>query len=155
MDDLIIHKYRNFWLLTSQAQVEGGLTLDAPPVRIIPHKDKDQLRAVLLELFAEEVPIVPSPDFNDPKQLLGIRAEALGLNSWRTFVKHARAFYLQKMKDSLVIEEWPREKWSFVADPIWKKNFAPDELDKLVDYLIRKTSHDRESDKSAAKKGRQ
>jgi len=145
MDDLIIHKYKDVWLVASQAEVKGGPTLDAPPVRIVPHKNKNRLKEVLLELFSEKVPIVPRPDFNDPKQLLGIRAEALGLNSWRAFVKGARAFYLQKMKDSLIIEEWPREKWSFVADPIWKKEYAAGELDKLIDYLIRKTTHDPES----------
>lgn len=140
MDEINFDKYRDFWVLTSFEKVEEGLYLAAAPVRIIPHHDRERLKRVLLDLFAEDLPLVPRPDFDDPKRQPGIKPEAFNLKSSRAYFKHARAFYLQKSKESLSIEEWTKEKWSWVAEPAWKKEFRPDQLDELIDYLIETTS---------------
>ena len=115
MNELNFDKYKNFWVLTSFEKVEEGLSLAAPPVRVIPHSDKERLKTVLLELLAEKVPIVPRPDFDDPKRQPGIKPAAFNLKSPRAYLKNARAFNLQKAKDQLSIEEWTKEKGGWVG----------------------------------------
>lgn len=139
MNEINFDKYKGFWVLTSFEKVEDGLYLAAPPVRIIPHHDREQLKSVLLDLFAEDVPLVPRPDFDDPGRQPGIKPEAFGLKSPRVYFKHARAFYLQRSEESLSIEEWTKEKWSWVADPAWREEFSPNQLDELIDHLIERT----------------
>ena len=87
MDEINFDKYKDSWVLTSFQKVEDGLYLDAPPVRIIPHNDREQLKSVLLDLLEEETPIVPRPDFDDPTALPGIKPEAVNLKSARQYFK--------------------------------------------------------------------
>ena len=139
MDHIIIDKYKNSWVLSSLRKVEEGIYLEAPPVRIIPHQDRDGLRAVLTELFAENVPVVPRPDFDDPQRLPGPRPSAFNLKKPNDYMKGLRVFNLQKTEGHLLIEEWQKEKRAFVAEPLWRKKFNLDDLDKLIEYLIEKT----------------
>ena len=141
MDEINFDKYKQFWVLTSFEMAEEGLYLAAPPVRIIDHLDGQKLKSVLLTLFEEEVPIVPRPDFDDPDMQLGIKPPAFNLKSSRQYFRDARVFNLRKTEASLSVEEWRKEKWSWVAaDPLWKEEFRSDQLDELIAYLIEKTS---------------
>jgi hypothetical protein len=144
MDQIMIDKYKEFWVLASTNKVEEGLYVDAPPVRIIPHADRGRLKAVLLELFAEGTPVIPRPDFDDPGRQPGIRAAALNLKKSRDYTKHLRVFNLQKTAEYLLIEEWQREKNSWVPYPLWKKQFPLNQFDELIEYLIEKTGDDRD-----------
>lgn len=156
MDDIFIHKYKDSWLLTSQARTKDRYSpyFDVPPVRIIPHADKVRLKAVLLELFAEKVRRIPRPDLNDPEVTFGVRAKALGVKSQRAYLKHTRVFYLQRLKDRLSIEEWTQEKGGWHAEPLWKQEFGLDQLDELINYLIEKTIGAPDSDHQAAVGGK-
>lgn len=140
MDEIKFDKYKDSWVLTSFQKVEDGLYLAAPPVRIVPHNDREQLKSVLLDLFEEEMPTVPRPDFDDPGLEPGILAEAFNLKSGRQYFKDARVFNLRRSEESLSIEEWTKEKWSWVAEPAWQKDFRSDQLEELIDYLIEQTS---------------
>ena len=141
MDNVFIDKYKDFWVLASQARTKDKYSpfFDVPPVRIIPHGDKERLKAVLLELFAEKVRRIPRPDLNDPERLPGIRAEAFNLKSPRAYVRHARAFHLQRTEDRLSIEEWTQEKGGWHAEPLWREEFKITELDELIDHLTERT----------------
>jgi len=55
MNELNFDKYKNFWVLTSFEKVEEGLSLAAPPVRVIPHSDKERLKTVLLGVCRNNV----------------------------------------------------------------------------------------------------
>ena len=127
-------------MLTSYEQADGGLYLAAPPVRIIPHADGANLKKVLLELFEEEAPVVPRRKFFDsPYGELGLVPAIFGLKNPRVYLNNARSFNLKRTEEYLSVEEWRREKGAWVADPIWQKKFKPEQLEKLVKYLIKKT----------------
>jgi hypothetical protein len=128
--------YRDRWVLTSSLRSAGGGRLDAPPVRLVPHADTATLLHVLTQLAAEDVPVVPQPDWNDPIYKVGIRAHALGLKSWLSFVRDARSFNLEERGDGLVLEEWPREGGSFTARASWQKTFAAGDLPAVAAYLV-------------------
>ena len=136
---IAINLWKDVWVLTSSKQIEGGQTLDAPPVRLVEHSDRMKLIEVLKQLLSEKVPRVPQPDWNDPRIRVGIRAEALGLKSWRAFVKDGRCFNLEFYEKRLVLEEWPKEGGSFTANASWKKEFPPNALGQAVEYLLRRT----------------
>jgi hypothetical protein len=136
MQAIGFHKYKDFWVLTSAEKVIGGGSLDAPPVRLIRHDDRSGLKKTIEEVFREPVRLVPQPDYNDPKFKVGIRAEAVGVKSWRAFVKHARCFNLEREGDKLTLEEWPKQGGSFGGPSLWRKDFPGDALDQLVDFLI-------------------
>jgi hypothetical protein len=140
MKNIVFEKYKDTWILSSSEQAEGGLTLDAPPVRIIEHDNCERLRSVIEELLAEPVPVVPDPDEYDPKALVGIRAEAVGLNSWPKYVNNARCFSLEAHDDQLILEEWPKVGRSFNANAEWRKKFPPEGIKQLVNYLVKRTA---------------
>lgn len=139
MSFTVLNKYKDRWILTSAERVEGEGTIDAPPVRLVQHGDRKRLAEVLRGLLAEEHPFVPEPDWNDRSFIVGIRVEAVGLKSWRAFMKEARAFKVQEQPDGLLLEEWPKEGGSFSAKPSWRKRFPPNAIEELVDYLVKKT----------------
>jgi hypothetical protein len=141
MDDIFIDKYKDFWVLASQARTKDKYSpfFAVPPVRIIPHSDKEGLKAVLLQLFTEKVRRIPRPDLNDPDLILGIKPKAFNLKSPRTYLKDARAFYLQRTEDRLTIEEWTQEKGGWHAEPLWREEFKITGLDELIEYLIERT----------------
>lgn len=138
---LIINLYRSQWVLTSATQVAGGQTLDAPPVRVVGHAERDKLLTIITELLAERIPLVGQPDWNDPRNGMGIRAPAVGAASWLAFVRESRCFNLEQHPNQLILEEWPREGGSFTANASWRRKFPDAEVAKLVNYLIRKTRH--------------
>jgi hypothetical protein len=140
MKNIVFHKYRDKWILASAEQVEGGLTLDAPPVRIIQYGDRERLRAIIEEIFSEPVPVVPEPVYDDGSSIIGIHAIALGLNSWRAFFKDARCFNIEMHKDKLVLEEWPKQGGSFSANAEWRKEVPANGLEQLVTYLLGNTA---------------
>lgn len=143
MDEINFDKYKEFWVLTSFQKVEEGPHLGAPQVRIIHHLDGGKLKSVLLTLFEEEMSVVPRPDFDDPDRLPGIKPAAFNLKSPRQYFKDARVFNLRKIEASLSVEEWRKEKWSWVAaEPLWKREFRSDQLEELIAYLIEKTSNE-------------
>jgi hypothetical protein len=113
--------------------------LDAEPVRIIEERDVIGLAEALEKVLAEDQPTVPSPDWNDAGFSVGIRAPAVGVKSWRAFVKHARAFNVEELNDGLLLEEWPREGYSFAAKPLWRKKFAHGAFGVLARFLVDST----------------
>jgi hypothetical protein len=133
------NKYKDRWVLASAEKVAGGGTLDAPPVRVIEHGDIERLRTTIEELLTEPVPVVPQPDYNDRRFIVGIRAEAVGVKSWRAFVKDARCFNLERHEDKLVLEEWPKQGGSFSGASEWHREFPVDGLEHLVKYLVEYT----------------
>lgn len=133
-----IHLYKDRWVLCSSAQVRGGQTLDVPPVRLVEVSDRKELAKVVSELLVEDIPVVPQPDWNNPRMKIGVRALALGLKSWPAFVKNARCFNLEQHKTTLILEEWPREGNSFTADASWRREFSPDAIDDVVEFLVRR-----------------
>jgi hypothetical protein len=152
MNEITIQKYRDSWVLASIVEVaEGSGYLDAPPVRIIPYIDKGTLRSVIQELLEEEVSVVPRSVLDEEQDRLGIRPRAVGAKSASQYLKETRAFYLQRTKNVLIIEEWEREDWGWHAKPQWQKKFGLDEMDKLIDYLIKKTKPKSEKGKPVEK----
>lgn len=139
MSFTVFNKYKDRWILTSSERVHGGGTIDAPPVRVVAHDDRTQLAENLKELIAEDHPVVPEPDWNDRRFNVGIRVEAVGLSSWRSFAKDARAFKLEKRADCLVLEEWPKEGGSFSAKASWQKQFPENAFEKVVEFLLEMT----------------
>lgn len=132
----VLNQYRDKWVLSSAAKVIGGGTIDVEPVRLIDIPDRATLIKTLEALVAEDHPIVPEPDWNDRRFVVGIRAEAVGAKTWREFAKRARAFKLEKQPNRLVLEEWPREGGSFSANAAWRREFPPDAFEAVVDCLI-------------------
>jgi hypothetical protein len=84
----------------------------------------------------EDIPIVSQPDWNDQLFKVGIRARALGLKTWSSFVKGARCFYVAERGGALVLSEWPREGRSFSAKASWEKAFPIGNFEAVADYLI-------------------
>ena len=126
--------------MSSAQQVRGGATIDAPPVRVLQHFEREKLGSVLMELIAEDHPVVPEPDWNDTRFKVGIRAGALGVKSWRAFVKDARCFHLRRAETGgLILEEWPKEGGSFSAKPAWRREFSAEAFGDVVDHLIKVT----------------
>lgn len=78
--------------------------------------------------------------------------EAVGLDSWRSFVKYARAFKLEKCSDGLVLEEWPKEGGSFSAKASWQKQFPNDAFDEVVEFLVQTTEMAEPQKKPTGKK---
>ena len=97
---------------------------------------------MLLELFAEEVPLVPRPDFDDPKRQPGIKPAAFNLKSPRAYLKNARAFYLQRTKEHLSIRRMDKRKMELSCGASMEKGFRLNQLDELIDYLIERTSNE-------------
>jgi hypothetical protein len=152
MNEIIIDKYRDSWVLASIVEVaEGSGYLDAPPVRVIPYNDKGTLKSVIQELLEEEASVVPRSVLYEEQDPLGIRPRAVGAKSAKQYLKETRAFKLQRTKNVLSIEEWEREGWGWHAKPLWRKNFGLDEMDKLIDYLIKKTKPKSEKGKQVEK----
>ena len=141
MDELSFSKYKGFWVLTSYEQTGDGLYLAAPPVRIIPHADGENLKKALLELLEEDAPVVPRRKlFDNPYGELGLVPTVFGLKGPRTYLHRARSFHLRRAEEHLSIEEWRREKGAWVTnEPIWQKKSQRGEMGKLVKYLIKKT----------------
>jgi len=138
METLTLDKYEDFWVLASKAKTKHKYSpdFDVPPVRLIPLNDRDKLKAVVLELLAERPKRIPMPDLNIEK--LGIRPEAVGVKSNRAYQREARVFFFQSSDEHLSIEEWKREKGGWVADPLWKEEFPPGDLDALISCFIDK-----------------
>ena len=123
-------------MLSAAARVVGGGTIDVEPVRLVDIPDSATLTKTLEELVAEDHPIIPEPDWNDRKFVVGIRAEAVGAKTWRAFTKEARAFKLEQKPDGLVLEEWPKEGGSFSANAAWRRVFPPGAFAEVVDCLL-------------------
>lgn len=143
MEELILDKYEDFWVLASKARTKDKYSpyFDVPPVRLIPLNDRDRLKTVILELLAEKPKRIPRPDLNIEK--LGIRVEAVGLRSNRAYQRKARVFLLRRLNAGLSIEEWKREKGGWVADPyLWREEFPSADLDALISCLIEKARED-------------
>jgi len=132
----VLNQYKDKWVLSSAAKVVGGGTIDVEPVRLVDIPDTATLTKALEELVAEDHPIVPEPDWNDRRFVVGIRAEAVGAKTWRAFTKEARAFKLEQQPDGLVLEEWPKEGGSFSANAAWRRIFPPGAFAAVVDCLV-------------------
>lgn len=139
MSFTVFNRYKDCWILTSSERVHGGGTIDAPPVRVVAHDDRTQLAEKLNELLGEDHPVVSEPGWNERRFKVGIRVEAVGLRSWRSFVKDARAFKLEKCSDGLVLEEWPKEGGSFSAKASWQKQFPNDAFEEVAEFLVQTT----------------
>lgn len=140
MSFTVLNLYKDKWVLSSAAKVIGGGTIDVEPVWVIDLTDRAKLTEALAELVAEDHPIVPEPDWNDRRFVVGIRAEAVGVKSWRAFSKVARAFKLAKQPAGLVLEEWPKEGGSFSANAAWRREFPSGAFAAVVDCLLDATN---------------
>ena len=109
--------------------------MDSPPVRIIEHDDRDRLLTVLRELLDEDIPLIPLPEF-DP---IGLRPRAVGAKTARIYFNRTRCFHLEASESRLLLEEMDREGISWMGKPLWRKRFEANQLDRAVDFLIRKT----------------
>ena len=132
----VLNQYRDKWVLSAAAKVVGGGTIDVEPVWLVDIPDSATLTKTLEELVAEDHPIIPEPDWNDRRFVVGIRAEAVGAKTWRAFTKEARAFKLEQKPDGLVLEEWPKEGGSFSANATWRRVFPPGAFAAVVDCLL-------------------
>jgi hypothetical protein len=127
------HLYRNFWVLASAGKDENGITVDLPPVRIIPQKDLATLQKTIEALLEEPL----RQGVQLPSDDVGLRARAVGAKSWPAFVRSARSFDLELSPLGLTIEEWRRQGRSFVAaDPVWRTKCKPEELDQALERLL-------------------
>jgi hypothetical protein len=142
------NRYRDRWVLCSKARVLGGAEIDVEPVRLINATQVDELTSNLRQLLTEQLPDVQPPDLNDPRNVLGLRAKAVGAKTWRTFHNAARTFILREEAEALILEEWPKDG----GKPIWKKVFPVGMVHEAVRHAIRLTEP---SDRKAAKKARQ
>jgi len=140
MFSTLVHLFRDRWVLTSSEQIERGLTLDVPPVRLIAHADVNALHSALREIANETVPVIPQPDWNEPRFKVSLRAQAAGVQSWLMFVRHSRAFFVNETEQGLILEEWPREGGSFSAKASWRETFSPGDLDGVAAYLVANTT---------------
>ena len=132
----VLNQYKDKWVLSSAAKVIGGGMIDVEPVLLIDIPDRATLTRALEELVGEDHPIVPEPDWNDRRFVVGIRAEAVGAKTWRAFTKEARAFKLERQPDGLVLEEWPKEGGSFSANAAWRREFPSGAFAAVVDCLV-------------------
>lgn len=140
------NRYKDKWVLCSKAKVLGGAEIDVGPVRLISATQVDELTKNLRHLLAEELPDVPPPDLNDPRNVLGLRAKAVGAKTWRAFNNIARTFILREEGESLVLEEWPKDG----GRPIWVKVFELGMVDEAVGHVVRLTeSNNRRAPKKA------
>jgi hypothetical protein len=126
--------YKEFWVLTSAGKDENGITVDLPPVRLVPKSEVKTLKETVELLLNEPVRHgVQLPDDD-----VGLRARAVGAKGWLTFVRSARSFELQVSRSKLTIEEWRRQGGSFVAaDPAWRIECQPEELEGALARLLR------------------
>jgi len=136
MNRILVYLYRDQWVLSSSQRSAGGGRLDAHPVRLIRHNERAALASALRQLAVEDVPVVPQPDWHDPIYKVGIRAQALGLKTWLSFVRNARCFNIEERENSLVLEEWPREGGSFTAEAAWRTSFHVGDLDAVAEHLV-------------------
>lgn len=142
MDQVTINLYKAQWVLTSAETSPGEGHFDAPPVRLVSHEDRAALSRHLEELLREPVPVVPVPDFSDPAFTIGIRAQAVGAKSWRTFVNNSRCFVVRRQPAGLVLEEWPRVGGSFSANAEWSKAYKTSEVNNIAKHLGEMTHAD-------------
>ena len=137
MNPIGFQRYRDRWVLCSTERVIGEGRIDAPPIRVLAWSDKSGLIEALKELISEPQPVVPEPDWNHPRFKVGIRAEAVGLKSWRAFVKDARSFHLEGGEGgTLLLEEWPRQGGSFSANRAWQRTFTAGAFEDVVEHLM-------------------
>lgn len=134
-------------MLCSKAKVQGGAEIDVEPVRLIDVTQVDELTRHLRYLLTEELPDVPPPDLNDPRNVLGLRAKAVGAKNWRSFNNAARTFILREEAGALILEKWPKDG----GKPVWRKAFPGGTVDDAVRYVVLVTESD---DRTASKKGK-
>lgn len=128
-------RYKDKWVLCSKAKVLGGAPVDVGPVRLIEAGRDAELEGTLRYLLAEELPDVQPPDFHDPKNVLGLRAKAVGAKTWRAFENASRTFVLTEEHDYLVLEEWPKDGGRFV----WRKKLPAGAVNGVVKHVVRLT----------------
>lgn len=130
------NRYKDKWVLCSKAKVLGGAEIDVEPVRLVDAARVDELTRMIEELLVEDLPDVPPPDLNDPKNLLGIRAKAAGAASWRAFNGASRTFLLREEGSGLVLEEWPKDG----GRPVWRRTFPVGAVEEAVGHVVRLTT---------------
>ena len=78
-----------------------------------------------------------------PEDSIGLRARAVGAKTWPAFVRSSRAFILDVSSSNLSIEEWRKQGRTFMAaDPLWRIELKPNELEKALGSLVRRIEVD-------------
>jgi hypothetical protein len=127
--------YNDFWVTSSAGKDDDGLTVELPPVRVIPRKDKETLKQTIELLLEEPVPKV----VYDASDNVGLIARAVGAKSWPAFVRAARSFHLEVSPTAVSLEEWRRQGRSFVAaNPLWRVECKKDEMGKALEQLLQR-----------------
>lgn len=109
------------------------MSVDLPPVRLIPRDDLAALvktvRSLLKEPIQSDVPV--------RRDAVGLRARAVGAKSWPAFNRNARAFMLSLTPSTITVEEWRRQGYGFVAsDPLWRIKDRPSGLEDVLQKLL-------------------
>ena len=140
MDHITFDKFRESWVLTSFEQIDIGILHPVEPVRILDHQDAEGLKRVLLELFSEQTPKSSITKIEETDGQPGIKTRFFNLKDDFQYFKQTRVFQLSRSTDTLMIEEWTKEKRSWVAyPPVWKAEFRADQLNELIAHLIERT----------------
>lgn len=129
--------YNDFWVTSSSGKDEDGLTIELPPVRVIPKADRATLKQSIELLLEEPVPRAQYDTSDD----IGLIPRAVGAKSWPAFVRASRSFNLEVSATSVILEEWRKQGRSFVAaNPLWRVQFKKDEIGKALDKLLQHVS---------------
>jgi len=147
----VLHKDK--WILSPVATITGGFGhFEVPPVTIIEWSDKEQLKAVIQNLFDQPISFVKPDDVLDPLEPLGVRAKAVEAKSINVYVRDTRCFYIFRKEDQILLEEWTKARTHWSGNPVWKKKFLNDQLDELIAFLMRKTKPEASLSKKSKRK---
>lgn len=152
MNEFTIHLYKDKWVLCPFVEIAGGRGYhDAPPVTIIEHNDKDQLKITIEQILDQAIAVIEPEALYSSLGPLGIRPKAVNAKSANSYFRETRCFYLLKKGDQIILEEWEKARGYWSAKPIWKKTFLSVQLDDLVDFLLKKTKPREKHNKKRSK----
>jgi hypothetical protein len=140
MNEFTIDLYKDKWVVCPFVEIAGGGGYhDAPPVTIIEHNDKEQLKNTIKGILDQEISVIEPEALYSSLDPLGIRPKAVKAKTANAYFRDTRCFYLLKKDEQIILEEWEKARGYWSTKPVWRKTFLSGELDDLIDFLVKKT----------------
>lgn len=142
MDEIIVNLHKDQWVLSHLATIADSIGyFDIPPVIILDWGDKEGLRLAIANLLAQPMSEVEQNRVF-PLEPLGCRAKAVGAKTVSSYVRDTRCFAITRKENHILLEEFTKKQGGWTAHPVWKKKFLSNQLDELINFLMKKTKPD-------------
>jgi hypothetical protein len=139
MDEITVNLHKDQWVLSHLATIADSIGyFEIPPVTILDWGDKEGLRSAIENLLAQPMSVVEQ-DIVFPPEPLGCRAKAVGAKTVGTYVRDTRCFAITRKENHILLEEFTKVRGGWDAHPVWEKRFLSDQLDELINFLMKKT----------------